>query len=449
MNTLKQKESNLDRRLGRNESTGNISDEIAQMDQLVIEGMLERIREEKEREKVEINLQENEILILTEAEAVEHLSGQFDERKVQFSRSTKKAIGIVACGAFVSIIFFSASILIFVQNSKYITENNKVGQVIDNGCAFEDIETSKTIVKDNARFTVYEDLGYAYLTISDIGLNCLSINSFDLIELPIFTVDIIFKSVFIGVIAENTFNKVFNASSDLYIYDSKIGIFHDQDVKIKSIVFDATVIKQYPRYFPARKLYFEYISNFIPTINFLTFISSSSKEILMFNSIFDDYTLEFFRNMLIDEKISISFNYSYGAFYFRRNSITYLPKYFLSSDVFKFNSASTTIDFYANKELTLIHEEAFSDFSGENIDLYLDECENITNLPRSIMDLDLRSLDISDTAIEDLEGIDFSDFTNLEELETEGSPVNPACEEEKSFKEQYGIKENVHIRTCR
>eukprot|EP00924_Labyrinthula_sp_SR-Ha-C_P000330 snap_masked-scaffold_25-processed-gene-3.13-mRNA-1 protein AED:1.00 eAED:1.00 QI:0/0/0/0/1/1/2/0/146 len=127
---------------------------------------------------------------------------------------------------------------------------------------------------------------------------------------------------------------------------------------------------------------------------------------------------------------------------------TYLPKYFLTSDVFKFNSASTTIAFYANKELTLIHDEAFSDFVGENVALELEKCENITNLPRSIMDIDLRSIDISNTAIEDLEGIDFSGFINLEYVKTEESPVNPTCEEEESFKEQYGINENVRIRTC-
>eukprot|EP00924_Labyrinthula_sp_SR-Ha-C_P011631 augustus_masked-scaffold_17-processed-gene-3.0-mRNA-1 protein AED:1.00 eAED:1.00 QI:0/0/0/0/1/1/2/0/747 len=63
------------------------------------------------------------------------------------------------------------------------------------------------------------------------------------------------------------------------------------------------------------------------------------------------------------------------------------------------------------------------------------------------MDIDLRSLDISNTAIEDLEGIDFSGFTNLEYVKTEESPVNPTCEEEESFKQQYGINENVQIQT--
>eukprot|EP00924_Labyrinthula_sp_SR-Ha-C_P011632 snap_masked-scaffold_17-processed-gene-3.22-mRNA-1 protein AED:1.00 eAED:1.00 QI:0/0/0/0/1/1/4/0/408 len=367
-----------------------------------------------------------------QTETVDHVIRRVDEVEAHFSRNTRKAKGTVLCG-----------------KSEHITENSKNEEEIDTGCTSEDIEISKTIIAENATYTVFDEvIKYARLEIVDTELNCLSKESFDLIELPSFQLDITFRRVFIGVIAENTFSKMLSESSNLRLDDSQVNIFHEQDVKISSFNLYKTVIAQYPNYFPVENLYFSYIPNFIPKIKLLTFISSSSKEILVFNAIFDDDTLEIFRNILIDEKINIIFNKSFGGIYFWQNSITYLPKQFLTSNVFKFTSALTTIDFFANMELTFIHEEVFLDFFGESTFLYFDYCENLKKLPKSIMDIDLRSLDISNTAIEDLEGIDFSGFTNLEYVKTEESPVNLTCEEEESFKEQYGINENVQIRTC-
>eukprot|EP00924_Labyrinthula_sp_SR-Ha-C_P004596 snap_masked-scaffold_1-processed-gene-5.16-mRNA-1 protein AED:1.00 eAED:1.00 QI:0/0/0/0/1/1/2/0/324 len=322
--------------------------------------------------------------------------------------------------------FFSASLILFLQKSENITENNKSKEEIDNGCTFEDIDISRTIIEENAKYIEQynENIVNRYLEISNIELNCLSKDSFNLIKLSSFELNIEFYKV------------------------SIVSIFHDQEVKIRSINFDSTVIKQYPNYSPADKLYFQYIPNFILTINLLTFISNTSRQTLTFNNIFDDYTLDYFHSILINEIITIRFTDSFGGIYFKENSITYLPKYFFTSDAFIFNSSLATIGFQENRELTLMHEEAFSDFFRENTSLYFGYCENLRKLLRSIMDLDLRLLDITSTAIEDFEGIDFSGFINLEYLRTDRSHVNPTCEEEKSFKEQYGISENIQIETC-
>eukprot|EP00924_Labyrinthula_sp_SR-Ha-C_P004600 snap_masked-scaffold_1-processed-gene-5.15-mRNA-1 protein AED:1.00 eAED:1.00 QI:0/0/0/0/1/1/2/0/120 len=92
MNVLHKKERKLDGEERRIQSTNSISDEIAQMDQLVIKGMLERKKNERKiKQQVEANLEENNILSFKSTETFNHLRGGVDEIQDQFSRSNKKA----------------------------------------------------------------------------------------------------------------------------------------------------------------------------------------------------------------------------------------------------------------------------------------------------------------------------------------------------------------------
>eukprot|EP00924_Labyrinthula_sp_SR-Ha-C_P006927 snap_masked-scaffold_8-processed-gene-4.36-mRNA-1 protein AED:1.00 eAED:1.00 QI:0/0/0/0/1/1/2/0/419 len=314
-------------------------------------------------------------------------------------------------------------------------------------------EANKECNEVNTKYSAQLMLQYSVrsttlLAVRDMTLPCLSNASFKLVSSAGLISYLILENVIIDVIDENAFVGDNMSISVLEIRQSKIGNFRNQETLVDLVRISYTEISKFPLFFPVRGLYFDEILNFIPTIDFIYFLASSPKRNLVIHGMLDDEKLQIFLNLILNENKIIKFDATECSFGLTSNNFTYLPNNLFSSDKFVFTADKIVLSMRYSQQLTLLDSGVFSGMLAQAVEISLSDCEELKNLPTSLVEVDLISLSISNTDIESLDGIDFSVFPNLLYIELEETPFQPTCADEAEFRQKYGISETVSINTC-
>eukprot|EP00924_Labyrinthula_sp_SR-Ha-C_P006915 snap_masked-scaffold_8-processed-gene-4.23-mRNA-1 protein AED:1.00 eAED:1.00 QI:0/-1/0/0/-1/1/1/0/437 len=382
---------------------------------------------------------ENELPVLPVPKANENLLEQVELRPLlQISfKKTAIALGILLL---LMLNFFG-----FVMYSSPQQEVGANPPVDGNTtlCTPEDRLRSSKLLSEN-----YEELSSGTIQFSDLVLPCLALEPIQDIILNIPSANLIFRNVEIEIIEENAFGIDNSITERIEFENSKIGMFYNQVVQVEKVEFRNTEVEKYPGVFPVSNLYFFGLINVNFSADVVSFITSSPKETLYFWDVFDDEKIIQFDKMLQMGNKAIELTLSDGTLVIADNLFKMFPRNFFSTERFKFSESDTSIQLHQNHQLIMLDDDLFYDIQSSNVYLTINYCDLLENLPSSIIKLDLYYLDIGRTNISTFEGIDFSNFNNLEGIYLLNTPIRPPCAELDNFRLDYNINEEVDINSC-
>eukprot|EP00924_Labyrinthula_sp_SR-Ha-C_P009273 maker-scaffold_2-snap-gene-18.4-mRNA-1 protein AED:0.23 eAED:0.23 QI:135/1/1/1/0/0.5/2/154/454 len=419
---------------------------IEAMDQKIISNMLNRIKQERSQQQSVFQTQQESTVEVQEDQQGEVESTSTEGRKDlsvvdnQFLTKPKKNPRKKLIYIFLSVLFLMCLAGVAVFSYLTSSESSSTDNIeIEIRCSPDEIIASRELIDTNY---VFDNI----FLISGVNIQCLGRESFAQVNFTnIFAIG--FYSSNIAVIEKNTFGNGEAFFKDHIIFsDVNIGLFQDQNFLLRKLKFESSEVETFPNYFPVKDLSIRDMTNFVPSREFVNFLSSSSKENLELNGIFDEQGVINFKDILLSENKIISLSgEEESTLTFESNTFSTMPNHFFAHDVFVFNAPMTNLVLESNDNLVSMPNDIFQDFSGENVSLSFRSCGNLRTIPTSISQLDLYELNVGFTAVKSLPEINFSLFTSLESLYIRYSPIEITCEEESSFRETYSILENVYI----
>eukprot|EP00924_Labyrinthula_sp_SR-Ha-C_P006916 snap_masked-scaffold_8-processed-gene-4.20-mRNA-1 protein AED:1.00 eAED:1.00 QI:0/0/0/0/1/1/2/0/432 len=315
------------------------------------------------------------------------------------------------------------------------------------GCSEELAELSRELIGANAIRGPFPGV-----QIGDIFLPCFPRNALKYSNVSTRGDNLRFSNVIIGVVEEGALNTSigFNIVR-VDFYESHVYTFENQDKSITFVNFRNTEVGKFPDFFPAEQIYLENLVNFIPSIEFINFITSSPKAMLSMTRMWDDENLNMFHKLLRESNKSISFEQLGGSIRIVDNEITTLPKNFLDSESINSTTDSLSLTFASNSRLSYLPDFIFAVDPRTNFRLVFENSNQFVRLPLSTSYLNLNFLRLYGTGVDSFENVDFRKFPELVEMSLAYSPINPLCSNQASFKEHYVIAllkiigENLYI----
>eukprot|EP00924_Labyrinthula_sp_SR-Ha-C_P008259 snap_masked-scaffold_11-processed-gene-7.37-mRNA-1 protein AED:1.00 eAED:1.00 QI:0/0/0/0/1/1/2/0/384 len=337
------------------------------------------------------------------------------------------------------IFFFAISILL---SGTLVDQRKSV-----KSCSAKDEDRSREILASKTHLQ-----NEKVLIISDLELPCFPRAAFSRSVLDLSSItDLRFDNVKIDLIDENAFSLDIGFKLGALTFEnSKIGILGEQEKKNDSITLENSEVFSFPSKFPVDELSLILLESFEVSNDFVSFLSSSEKSYLSFEGFITDEILENINSIMEDQNkvihlVGDSID-SYSTLRFFENSFNRIPHDMFQNSKFKYSGLVNKILFEDNFSLEDIPEETFRGHGDTEFYLSFKGCENLTEIPHAVRELNFVVLDLSDSGIIDLGLFEFEpedDFI----LNLENTVVEPFCEEIDEFRANLSIPEYVDIET--
>eukprot|EP00924_Labyrinthula_sp_SR-Ha-C_P006598 snap_masked-scaffold_38-processed-gene-2.37-mRNA-1 protein AED:1.00 eAED:1.00 QI:0/-1/0/0/-1/1/1/0/247 len=234
------------------------------------------------------------------------------------------------------------------------------------------------------------------------------------------------------------------------IINSNISQFLSQQRAVENFIVVNSRLGSWPEQLEVTKLDLEELNEFQVEFTFVNFISNSPKSFVSLKGFFTDADLVSLDKKLGgDKKILLdTFEEQVSDFGFYRVDITTVPDGFFSTKNFVFVAERVSLNL---ENIPLLRDLPLDLFSGQVdtlVELSFSNSNGFQKVPLSVFNLNLAVLDISNTGIENFAGLDFSGFQSLERIVLNDSPIEEFCEDEKNFRSDFGIDQDVLLEPC-
>eukprot|EP00924_Labyrinthula_sp_SR-Ha-C_P008262 snap_masked-scaffold_11-processed-gene-7.36-mRNA-1 protein AED:1.00 eAED:1.00 QI:0/0/0/0/1/1/2/0/189 len=177
--------------------------------------------------------------------------------------------------------------------------------------------------------------------------------------------------------------------------------------------------------------------------SFTSFISSSPKQVLSLQGFLTNELLEDFTQSMKRNNKFINFITNTSILNLSANKFFNIPSGFLSNNIFNFSAEKNVVLLEENNQLQNIEKGSFE---GHNNSKF--SCKKMTQIPDVLNKLNLISLDLSETGLENLNNLEFrSDSAFV--LNLNNTWVEPFCTELDAFRENWSIPEAILFETCK
>eukprot|EP00924_Labyrinthula_sp_SR-Ha-C_P006566 snap_masked-scaffold_38-processed-gene-1.44-mRNA-1 protein AED:1.00 eAED:1.00 QI:0/-1/0/0/-1/1/1/0/443 len=271
------------------------------------------------------------------------------------------------------------------------------------------------------------------LEIAGLEISCFPKNPFDKSDLDLSRVFTIrFIDVGIGIIDQDAFGELlgFEVIKLEILDESIVTNFQSQNVEFDEINIQGSEIIKFPSYISATTIKLDGMKNFEFNSNVIDFLASSPRQEIFFTDFITDDLLESFVEGLSGEEV-IQIDAARGEvadFGFYRNGFSNVPDGLFSAENFEILADKVSMNIEGEPNLVQLPNNTYSGHGNNQVLISFLNCDNLVELPTSILEVNLTELDLSNTAIESLDGFDLDSLSNFERLLIGGSPLEDNCD---------------------